>query len=429
MLNLAATLFNGMQLVIKGQPADSAASRVFSANWKHLKTEMNEMLGAAIERGPGALAEAPLADALIASLMSDAVKLGDLRYVVTHDIYAAEVWKQISKDHFGPEEPDVAARARSIETAILEHQGVPPSLMGMFMGFEIRTMATLLGGLDLRNGVTMNGQRVSEQTVASVVAKMSDPYKKDPSGAWANLEKSGDRLVLRLTPPEKEVFSWVRTHPWHLPDPNSAQYAVSYGVVEADAGANYLSGDGAAKILGAYRGWKTGNATMDATADDGIASIVGKEVVGSDGERKIEGGSVGEWAKFFTRPMQLTRAMARRELRLETSAIHVKQQLAEPGGWLEQRRHELELKVGKGDENPFVYDASGSCLGLPYFDLPLTYPKDNRDPQAREPEVARSVREALEALTPKQRVQLDFHLELRAKLADLLRDSDVPALP
>lgn len=401
----AAILRDGIERARAGFLAGSPEAKALEANWAHLKMETSQLLEAAPRLG---LKGKELSDTLIASLFSDGIKTGDLRSVIAHDVYAAEAWTRMASRFFPlPHSAETKKRIEDIRLAILEHQGVPPSLMAMFIGIEIRAELGKPENAAL-------AQRIPnwEEKLQSLQKKIADPYAN-----LGDAPEGNGRKIVALDAEERQLLRLVRSADWHIPNPDHPDYKKSWGVVYADFRANYLTGDGAAKIVDAYRGWKTGNGTKDATCDDGFNSVVGVVKQGPKGPY-VEGGSFGDGAKFFRDKAQVDAAMADRQA-LIGKWNAAKAEMSKPGGWLDQRRAEFEQRFGRsGDENPFVYDPDGK-IGLPYWDRPLVYPTDNRDP-AKVPEAA----EALAKLTPKERAQLEFHLAVKAELARQLRALD-----
>jgi hypothetical protein len=409
-LAFAASLKDGIERAKAGFPPGSPEAKALDANWQHLKMETNELLSAAPKLG---LRGSELADTLIASLFSDGIKTGELRSVVAHDVYAAEAWTRMNERFFPePQSADTKKRVEDIRLAILEHQGVPPALMAMFVGKEVRSELAKPENAALKSKLPN-----WEEKLVSLQKKLADPYAH-----LTDAREGNGRKIVALDAEETQLLRLVRGDDWHVPDPAHPDYKKSWGVVYADFRANYLTGDGAAKIVDAYRGWKTGNGMEDATADAGFLTVVGKLTQGPDGKQIVEGGSFGDGAKFFRDKSQVNAALVDRA-GLIVKWNTAKADMAKAGGWLERKRLEFEKQYGKdGAENPFVYGSDGS-IGLPYWDRPLSYPTDNRDP-ATVPEAAA----ALATLTPKQRAQLAFHLEIKAELARQLRALDAASV-
>jgi hypothetical protein len=165
-----------------------------------------------------------------------------------------------------------------------------------------------------------------------------------------------------------------------------------------------VSRNGVAKIIESFRGLGTGPMTADATLEQGFESIVGTLKGG-----KVEGGSIGDGAKFL-QDRELATALGRRE-QLVGDWQAMKTDFAREGGVLDQ----LVAKYKGRPDSPITFDAAGHPE-IPFWNKALKYPADNRNPL-----LFPEAKAALDAMSPTERAALDIHRTLQAEIGKWMR--------
>lgn len=184
-------------------------------NWKHTRLEIDRVLDVT---AAGALTPAETEVALLASIVSDAVKT-PANFLV-HNVHGAQAGLHLLARLTPPPSAEVL---EDVARATLEHQIGPPAFMAHAA---------------LRNA--LKGAGVDAAVIASICDKVAHPLDAK------NLTE--DRSQIAFSDVEKSALLHVGVSAWTVPHEGSRHHRASRAVIDADSLVNYACPDGWAKL-------------------------------------------------------------------------------------------------------------------------------------------------------------------------------------
>lgn len=184
-------------------------------NWKHTRLEVDRVVDVI---AAGRLAPSEAEAALLASILSDAVKAPS--NFLVHNVHGAEAALHL----LSRREPRPSAELlEDVARATLEHQVGPPSFMA---------------NVALRSA--LKGASVDGAVIGSICDKVSRPFEDK------NL--TADRSEIAFADVEKAALARVGVAAWTVPHEGSRHYKAARAVIDGDSLVNYACPDGWAKL-------------------------------------------------------------------------------------------------------------------------------------------------------------------------------------
>lgn len=197
---------------IGDKPGGAAYQQV---NWKHTRLEVARVLDVA---QAGKLTPAQAETALLASLLSDAVKTpGNF---LVHNVHGAQAAGHLLTRLVPPPSQEMI---EDVVRATLEHQVGPPNFMAN---------VALRGAL--------SAAKVDNALIHGITDKVAHPFEAK------NL--TADRSRIAFTDAEQRALLLVGVPAWTVPHEGSRHYQASRAVIDGDSLVNYACPDGWAKL-------------------------------------------------------------------------------------------------------------------------------------------------------------------------------------
>jgi hypothetical protein len=244
------------------KPSSESASYQWEMNWKHTRSEVNQVYEAArlmhLDRDE-------TRDAIIASIFSDAVK--DRHNFLVHNIDGSKAAACALSQLLDRDSPQTKKTITRITRAIKEHQVAPPHFMAQVVAIQLFRLldgnAKAISGAQASDVTDQNAETL--QTINSLCAKISKPF------LLTNLTANGQKI--NFNKKERRLLKDLQITDWFVPHPDRNKSKISKAVIAGDHCINYNHPEGFAKIA-LLRGPNTDPLFNDDTIYTSLASAV-----------------------------------------------------------------------------------------------------------------------------------------------------------